>query len=137
MRSVPLIAEPSFMGNKMDTEKILKKIEQFCHNSTRVVSITPERKGSCMGQRNLPPFCRIKLESRPGQKSLIRSELWLPECWNGIFLGLGNGGMAGSIDYAGLAAHLKKGYATANTDMGTSRGRSSGIANPDVWMDFG
>lgn len=84
-----------------------------------------------------PDFMRIFLLSKPGKGSHILSEVWLPQNWNGIFLGLGNGGMAGGIPHRSMMPYLKKGYAVACTDMGTSRGRLSGIGNPDVAKDFG
>lgn len=92
------------------------------------------RGGICTG---LPPFCRVLLISRPGSGSQIVTEVWLPDDWNGVFVGIGNGGMAGTIVHYALADHIRKGYAAANTDMGTSRGQASGIHNPDVWKDFG
>jgi feruloyl esterase len=87
----------------------------------------------------LPAFCRIAVTLRPTPQSEIKMELWLPQSnWNGRLLGTGNGGGAGSIVYASLAGGIKKGYATANTDMGTSRGGANGaIDNPGVWADFG
>lgn len=86
---------------------------------------------------DLPPFYRVVLHSSPEENSFIRFELWLPDNWNGIFTGLGNGGMAGGICHWALAQKIKDGYAAANTDMGTSRGCESGINNPAVWKDFG
>lgn len=86
---------------------------------------------------DLPPVRRLALESRPEQGSFIRFELWLPESWNGIFLGCGNGGMAGGISYGQLTRFSKKGYAVAHTDLGTSRGVESGVHNPVLWRDFG
>jgi len=86
---------------------------------------------------DLPKICRVVIESKPSKDSLIISELWLPENWNGIFVGLGNGGMAGTVCYDVLTQYARLGYAAANTDMGTSRGVKSGIDNPDVWKDFG
>ena len=80
---------------------------------------------------------RIVVESRPDKGSFIITEIWLPKNWNGIFVGLGNGGMAGKINHWNLLKHAHLGYATANTDLGTSRGIESGINNPDVWRDFG
>lgn len=86
----------------------------------------------------IPAFYRVVCHSCPGKGSFIRSEIWLPEEWNGIFVGLGNGGIAGGICYGALAEQVRGGYAAANTDMGTSRGYYlSGIDNPDVWKDFG
>lgn len=86
---------------------------------------------------DLPKICRIAIVSKPSKGSLINFELWLPDNWNGIFIGCGNGGMAGNINYNDLIRYSRLGYAVANTDMGTSRGRNSGIDNPDVWKDFG
>ena len=84
-----------------------------------------------------PGFIRVYLLSKPGKGSHILSEVWLPKDWNGIFVGLGNGGMAGGIPHGSMLPYLKEGYAVACTDMGTSRGRDSGIGNPDVVRDFG
>lgn len=97
-------------------------------------TLTPRADASFSG---LPDFYRVRLASRPSAGSEIFSEVWLPDDWNGIFLGLGNGGMAGNIHFEALVEYIKQGYAVANTDMGTSRGRDSGIDNPDVWKDFG
>lgn len=98
---------------------------------------TPKATGKELTE--LPAFCLIAVSLRPFPTSLIRIELWLPQKnWNGRFLGTGNGGGAGSIAYASLAGGLKQGYATANTDMGTSRGGADGaVGNPETWTDFG
>ena len=85
----------------------------------------------------LPPFYRILIEIKSGENGVSHTEIWLPENWNKIFIGTGNGGIAGRIAYWSFAGYIKNGYAIANTDMGTCRGRSSGIGNPDVWKDFG
>ncbi|MBO5928266.1 MAG: tannase/feruloyl esterase family alpha/beta hydrolase [Clostridia bacterium] len=86
---------------------------------------------------DMPSFVRVVLVSKPGAGSYIRHELWLPDGWNGCFLGLGNGGMAGTIHYGTLANRTRERYAVINTDMGTSRGRDSGVNNPDLIKDFG
>ena len=47
--------------------------------------------------------------------------LWLPlSNWNNKFQGIGNGGFAGAIGYAGMANAISHGYATASTDTGHS-----------------
>lgn len=84
----------------------------------------------------LPPFMRAVIHSER-EGSFVRHEVWLPENWNGIFVGTGNGGIAGNINHGALSLHLREGYAVANTDMGTSRGRDFGILNEEVWKDFG
>ena len=43
----------------------------------------------------------------------------MPETgWNGRYLGVGNGGFAGTMDFQTLAANVKSGFATAATDTG-------------------
>lgn len=48
----------------------------------------------------------------------IRFELWLPPEWNGRFLGVGNGGYTGAINYPSLSLGLARGFAVASTDTG-------------------
>ncbi|MFZ4776107.1 MAG: tannase/feruloyl esterase family alpha/beta hydrolase [Terrimicrobiaceae bacterium] len=88
---------------------------------------------------NVPPRTVVKLVLNPAKGSNINVEIWLPDPgkWNARFLGLGNGGSAGSINSAGLAGPLSGGYAVATTDMGTAPNSDSGIGNPEVWKDFG
>ncbi|MDD6210259.1 MAG: tannase/feruloyl esterase family alpha/beta hydrolase [Bacteroidales bacterium] len=86
----------------------------------------------------LPPFQRVALTVHPTPESNIRIEVWMPEQgWNGRFLGTGNGGGAGSISYGIMAAGLKRGFAVANTDMGTSPYANYVIEYPERWKDFG
>lgn len=87
---------------------------------------------------DLPAFVRVAITSKPSPDSNIRIELWLPkENWNGRFLGTGNGGGAGGIVYGALASGVLRGFATANTDMGTSMGVAKAIGRPEIWADFG
>ncbi|HKO82113.1 MAG TPA: tannase/feruloyl esterase family alpha/beta hydrolase, partial [Chitinophagaceae bacterium] len=86
----------------------------------------------------LPAFCLVAAIIQPTLASNIKIELWMPRSdWNGRFLGTGNGGGAGKILYDKLVQGLKKGYATANTDMGTSPGVEAAINHPERWADFG
>ena len=81
----------------------------------------------------------VKLLLQPAKGSNINVEVWLPDAakWNGRFLGLGNGGAAGKINSGSLAGYSAAGYAVATTDMGTAPNPDSGIANREVWKDFG
>lgn len=86
----------------------------------------------------LPPFRRIALFSHPVPESNIGIEVWLPaENWNGRFLGTGNGGGAGRINYWALANGLRRGFAVANTDLGTSPAAHLVYEYPERWKDFG
>lgn len=86
----------------------------------------------------LPAFCRVAAVLKPSPDSHIRIELWLPETgWNERFLGTGTGGGAGYINYGSLSMGLRKGFATANTDMGTSPDANRLAGRPEKWIDFG
>lgn len=98
--------------------------------------------------KSLPAFCRIAATLKPSSDSSIRIEVWLPTSgWNGKFLGLGNGGMAGSIVYAGgmalgLTDAIRLGYAAANTDAGhdSATDKTEGsflLGHPEKLIDFG
>jgi feruloyl esterase len=94
----------------------------------------------------LPAFCRVQGVIRPSNDSHIEFEVWLPmSAWNGRYLGVGNGGAAGSIPYEGnlntpgLVEALKDGFATSATDTG-HQGRlddfSFGVGHPEQRIDY-
>ncbi len=93
--------------------------------------------GMIGGTDGKPSVCRVLVESYPTETSLIRSVVWMPENWNGIFVGHGSGGIAGLLldDYWSYAA---QGYAVAQTDMGTSLVRSGERRTADaaLWKDY-
>ena len=89
----------------------------------------------------LPAFCRVVGVLRPTPDSEIHFEVWLPQKdWNSRFLGVGNGGFAGTIGYMGLAGNLRRGFATAGSDAG-HRGESEDASwaydHPEKIKDFG
>lgn len=90
----------------------------------------------------VPAFCQVSASLHPSTDSDIRVEVWLPaEDWNGKYLGLGNGGYGGSLDYNALAGGLARGYAVAHTDMGTAPSTSTDgsplLNHPEKWLDWG
>lgn len=93
----------------------------------------------CRPLKNLPPRTVAHLLLQPARGSNINVQLYLPdpEAWNGRFVGLGNGGAAGSINPQGMARLAVEGFAAANTDMGTAPDDLSGVGNREVWKDFG
>jgi tannase/feruloyl esterase len=83
----------------------------------------------------VPAFCRVIGRVPPA----INFEVWMPVAgWNGKFQGVGNGGFAGLISYAEMAAALNRGYATASTDTGHvgENGRFA-LGHPELVVDFG
>ncbi|HEY3044602.1 MAG TPA: tannase/feruloyl esterase family alpha/beta hydrolase, partial [Vicinamibacterales bacterium] len=88
--------------------------------------------------KQLPAFCRVAATLKPSTDSDIKIELWLPASnWNGKFQAVGNGGWAGSINYAAMAEALKRGYATSSTDSGHQGGGGPWMQNPEKLIDFG
>ena len=84
-------------------------------------------------------FYRVEMKLHPAEGSHITVAVYLPEKkdWNGKFLGTGNGGPAGAIAEGALLNGACRGYATANTDMGTSKDADDDIGNPEVLIDYG
>jgi feruloyl esterase len=87
----------------------------------------------------MPAFCRVRAIATPTPDSKIGIEIWLPlQRWNGRLLGTGNGGGAGQIAYEmGMVEGLKRGFAVANTDMGTAPDINRTVGHPERWIDFG
>ena len=93
---------------------------------------------------DFPAFCRVVASVKPSPDSDIGVEIWLPsDQWKGVFHGNGNGGYAGSLSagYAGMEAGLRRGYASATTDMGTAPASTLNgdplIGHPQKWKDWG
>ena len=90
---------------------------------------------------DIPGFCRVAGAIKPSSDSDIRFEVWLPASnWNGKFQGIGNGGYAGAIGFAGLASAVRNGYAAASTDTGHKDGNTSArwaLNHPEKIIDFG
>jgi feruloyl esterase len=87
-------------------------------------------------------LCAVAGTIKPGSQSNIHFEVWIPTdgSWNGKYQQVGNGGFAGSIQFAAIANATSRGYAAASTDDGTSgppSGAPTFIGNPDVLLDYG
>jgi pimeloyl-ACP methyl ester carboxylesterase len=82
----------------------------------------------------LPAFCRVQAVSVPSAGSHIEFEVWLPlPGWNGRYVGAGNGGYGGSINYYRLAEAVNAGYVGSSTDTGH---RGSAIDGREASIDF-
>jgi len=92
--------------------------------------------------KDLPAFCRVVLVLAPTTDSHVEAEVWMPASgWNGKFQGVGNGGFAGSIAYAGLGIVLSRRYAAAASDTGhraaAGTDASWALGHPEKIVDFG
>jgi feruloyl esterase len=97
------------------------------------------RQGGGNPYANLPAFCRVAATLTPSSDSDIKVELWLPaSVWNGKFQAVGNGGWAGTIPYAAIAAAMATGYAAAGTDTGHTGGTADfALGHPEKLVDLG
>src|SRR5262245_33759143 len=98
----------------------------------------PAGRGSITVYERLPAFCRVTATLTPTSDSEIKTEIWLPAAgWNGKFQAVGNGGWAGTIPYAALAAALMSGYAAAGTDTGhTGNNADFALGHPEKLIDL-
>lgn len=103
-------------------------------------SAAPWLAGDPSFYKQLPAFCRVKVQDQPSSDSDIKIEVWLPASnWNGKFRGQGNGGFAGEIDYHSLGVAVMQGYATAATDTGhAAEGTDAtwALGHPEKIVDF-
>jgi feruloyl esterase len=134
----------------------IKRIVPSCANLARTAlpqaailsaTLVPAGKLSISGVTvatfaSLPAFCRVVVESTPSSDSDIMIEVWMPSSgWNGRFLGTGNGGFAGALNYSQMANALLYGYATAGTDTGhvssAETDASWALGHPEKVIDYG
>src|SRR5215471_19122939 len=106
---------------------------------TAAQSVAAGSFGTGPAFKELPAFCRVAGVIKPTSDSEIKFEVWMPASgWNGKFEGVGNGGFAGIISPAALAAVLSRGYATASTDTGHSgQDAKWALGHPEKIVDYG
>jgi len=93
--------------------------------------------GATSPYASLPAFCRVAITLKPGPKSDVKAEVWMPASgWNGKLQVVGNGGFAGTIGYRALATALAGGYAAASTDTGHTGPAANTFATEDATLDF-
>jgi feruloyl esterase len=86
--------------------------------------------------------CHIALRAHPTSDSDIRIELMIPVggAWNGKYVQVGNGGLAGAVPEAAIKLRADSGYAAAGTDDGhVGNGRTAvwALHHPEKVVDFG
>jgi feruloyl esterase len=86
--------------------------------------------------------CRMAVRAHPTADSDIGIEVVIPvgSAWNGKYVQVGNGGLAGQIPQPAIKARADQGYAVAGTDDGHSgNGRTAvwALHHPEKVVDFG
>ncbi len=105
---------------------------KLAHAEVTAASVEPLKTGQA---------CRVFVTSRPTPDSEIKIEVMVPlgSAWNGKFVQVGNGGLAGSIPSAQIKARAEGGYAAAGTDDGHGgNGRTAvwALGHPEKIVDF-
>ncbi len=159
MRSLALLASTLLLAVPavaQTAEGRCAKLQQLTLDQAHVLSAEAVARGTFVAPprptgpneqvalyKQLPAFCRVKVQATPSSDSNIQIEVWLPlevANWNHRFQGQGNGGFAGEIDYEALARFLDSGYATAGTDTGHFADgieASWALHHPEKIIDFG
>lgn len=87
---------------------------------------------------DVPERCEVFITLKPTDESDIKVVVSLPlENWNGKFLGTCNGGAAGVLVMQEVNAGVARGFAAANTDMGSSINPEDMYMKRERWIDFG
>src|SRR5580704_6067399 len=86
----------------------------------------------------LGAFCRVRGVITPAIDSRIEFEVWMPVSgWNGNYIGAGNGGFSGSINYYRLGEAVHAGYVASATDIGHKDSESRWWdGHPEKVIDF-
>lgn len=66
----------------------------------------------------LPSYCSVSITQTDSAGNAMHDVLWLPDAWNGRFMGVGGGGYSCGIGFSELASAVQAGYAAASTDCG-------------------
>ncbi|KAJ7622035.1 tannase and feruloyl esterase [Roridomyces roridus] len=145
--STPLLQLHGVSGQALDPARRCLSLLGTAHleNTTILqVDYIPEAMnvstpGSCQSTAALTsaPLCRVQLVINTTSTSAVHAEAWLPDTWYGRFLGVGNGGLNGCIDYTALDYGASLHFATIGSDNGHDG--SSGLPfldHPEVINDF-
>ncbi|KAJ6548064.1 tannase and feruloyl esterase [Mycena sp. CBHHK59/15] len=121
----------------------LKSNLNFLENTTILdVSYVPGASkltplGTCGGTAYAnAPLCRVQFVTNTTDSSAIHAEAWLPDNWHGRFLGLGNGGLGGCIDYVGLDYGTSLHFAAVGSNNGHDGSGRPFLGHPEVINDF-
>lgn len=91
------------------------------------------------GTFNALPFCRLASRLAYGSNDSLNFEVWLPDDveYNGRFLAVGNGGMAGTIDNATMVEYLNEGFAVTAGDSGhLASENNNGEGVPNTYLPY-
>ncbi|KAJ6624184.1 tannase and feruloyl esterase [Mycena sp. CBHHK59/15] len=94
--------------------------------------------GTCQSSAPVnTPLCRVQFVIVTTNTSAVHAEAWLPDIWYGRFLGVGNGGLNGCVNYVDLDYGTSLHFATIGSDNGHDNANGIVFLNhPEVINDF-
>ncbi|KAN0103452.1 putative feruloyl esterase B precursor [Hyaloscypha variabilis] len=88
---------------------------------------------------NQVSFCQVLGSVAYGDNKTLNFQLWLPDekIYQGRFMAVGNGGMAGTIDTANMLLQLNQGFAVAGGDAGhLASTNNNGAGAPNTYIPY-
>ncbi|RFU35283.1 hypothetical protein B7463_g1032, partial [Scytalidium lignicola] len=88
---------------------------------------------------NSVSFCQIVASVAYANSDTLNFQLWLPEetIYEGRFMAVGGGGMAGTVDTSNMIQQLNKGFAVAGGDSGhRAADNNNGGGAPGVYLPY-
>ncbi|KUJ12196.1 tannase and feruloyl esterase [Mollisia scopiformis] len=88
----------------------------------------------------LPALCAVTVNVISSPTSSFNFGLFLPDEWNLRFMGSGNGGFGGGINWNDMETHALSGFASMSTDTGHVSAvpdASWALNNPETQIDWG
>jgi feruloyl esterase len=136
---------PQFVFCQQDCAKLADlKLPEAKIVSAELIPAAVDKTPTLFGvpqERSLPAYCKVKGEANPTADSQIKFELLMPAAadWNGEFLQLGNGGLAGTINEPAMIDPIAHHFAVAATDDGHTGAGTDGswaLGHPEKVVDF-
>ncbi|KAL7625269.1 hypothetical protein AAE478_004485 [Parahypoxylon ruwenzoriense] len=124
-----------------DCSKFASSLQGIGDAGATILNAThiPANTFNASGTFNAVPACRLIGRIPYARNNSVVFELWLPETgdYNGRFLAVGNGGMAGTIATNDVVRNLNKGYAVAGGNAGhLASENNDGSGAPGVYLPY-
>ncbi|KAK6856808.1 hypothetical protein PG995_006995 [Apiospora arundinis] len=140
-QTLAIAASFSRLWDVSDCSQFTGSVKSTLNKGDRILNATYYEAGALKitNGPNSIPICRIFGETDYANNNTVLFQLWLPASasYNDRLLVVGNGGMAGTIDEAGLMKNMNEGYAVAGGDGGhRASDNNNGSGKPGVYLPY-
>ncbi|KAF5374438.1 hypothetical protein D9615_009044 [Tricholomella constricta] len=135
---IPAVTQDSRPGACAALQTTLRLENTIITSATHVAGgSTVSTPGSCQSSTPVTAsICRVQFIVNTTSTSRVHAEAWLPDEWYGRFLGVGNGGLNGCIDYDMIDYGSSLHFAAVGSDNGHDGNDDPSFAEPEVINDF-